>query len=200
MKDEVDLVVPFRKKRKDPIINRLHSKLLNMVVKKVIGTRINDIGCNVKLFSREVLESLDLYGNMYRYFPALAAQKGFKIKEVECDQAEKVRKTKFYNIRLYLDRAIEILNLFFSTNYSKKPLRVFNFVGSSFMVFGALVLMYVGIQKVIFEIPIGTRPLLMVAMVSLVGGTQIASFGLLGEIISFVHGRSRKEYTIEKII
>ncbi len=68
------------------------------------------------------------------------------------------------------------------------------------MALGVLALIYVGFQKVIYEIPVGDRPLLIVAMISLVGGTQIASFGLLGEIISFVHGRSRKEYNIEKII
>ena len=200
MTDGVDLVVANRKLRKDPVLNRLHSKLLNIVVKMVIGIKINDIGCNVKLFRREVLEGMDLYGNMYRYFPALAAQKGFKVKEVECDQLDKVRKTRFYNLRLYLDRMIEILNLFFSANFSKKPLRFFSFVGSSFMALGLMALLYIGIQKVIFGAPIGARPLLMIAMISFVGGAQIASFGLLGEIISFVHGRSRKEYTIEKII
>jgi len=200
MNHAVDLVVPYRKRRKDPILNRVHSTLLNTIVTRVIGIKIHDIGCNAKLFRREVLEGMDLYGNMYRYFPALAAQKGFKVKEVECDQVEKARKTRFYNLRLYLDRVIEILNLFFSTNFSKKPLRFFSFVGSSFMAIGIIALLYIGIQKVIFEIPIGARPLLLISMISFVGGAQIASFGLLGEIISFVHGRSHKEYTIEKIV
>jgi hypothetical protein len=196
----VDLVVPFRKSRKDPVLYRLHSKLLNTAIRMVIGIRMNDIGCYAKIFRREVLEGMNLYGSMFRYFPALAAQKGYKVKEVACEQAEKTRKTKLYHIRSYLDRMIEILNLFFSTNFSKKPLRFFSFVGSSFMALGVIGLLYVAVQKAIFDIEIGARPLLMIAMISFVGGAQIASFGLLGEIISFVHGRSRKEYIIEKII
>jgi hypothetical protein len=200
MTDEVDLVVAYRKFRKDPLINRFHSKFINKVVKMLLGVPLNDIGCNVKFMRREVLEALDLYGNMYRYFPVLAIRKGFKIREIECDQVYKIRKTRFYSLKLYLDRLTEILNLFFSTNFSKKPLRFFNIVGSTFMVLGVMALIYAGIQKLILNIPIGDRPLLIVAMISLVAGAQLASFGLLGEIISFVHGRFRKEYTIEKII
>jgi hypothetical protein len=63
-----------------------------------------------------------------------------------------------------------------------------------------LSLLHVGVQKILYDTPIGSRPLLIVALITLVGGAQIASFGLLGEIIAFIHGRYRKEYTIEKII
>jgi hypothetical protein len=200
MTDGVDLVLPCRKLRKDPALNRLHSRLLNKVIKKVFGIEMSDIGCNAKIMRREILGDLELYGNMYRYLPVLAFQKGFKIKEIECDQIDKTRKTSFYSWRVYLDRFIEILNLFFSTNFSKKPLRFFNLVGITFIIAGMFTLFYIGIQKMLFDIPIGARPLLVIGMVCLVGGAQIASFGLLGEIISFVNGRSRKEYTIEKII
>jgi hypothetical protein len=195
MTDGVDLVAPYRKQRKDAFLNRMHSKILNRAVRWVLGVGLHDIGCNVRFFRREVLESLELYGNVYRYFPALAAQKGFKLKEVECDQVEKVRKAKYYRMRLYLDRSIEILNLFFSTRFSRKPLRFFNLVGGSLMLLGLAALVYVGIQKVVYDVPVGARPLLMIGMIGLVGGTQIASFGLLGEIISFVHGFHRLETT-----
>lgn len=200
MESEVDMVVPYRKLRKDPFINRLHSKFINKVVKMLLDARLNDIGCNIKFMRREVLEAFDLYGSMYKYFPILAIQKGFKIKEIECEQVDKNRKTKFYSLRLYINRLTEILNLFFSTNFSKKPLRFFNIVGSTFMFFGMTCLIYVGIQKLILNIPIGDRPLIIIGMISLVAGAQLASFGLVGEIISFVHGRLRKEYAIEKVI
>jgi hypothetical protein len=200
MTEGVDLVAPYRKERKDALLNRMHSKILNRTVQWVLGAGLHDIGCNVRFFRREVLESLELYGNMYSYFAALAVQKGFKLKEVECEQAEKARKTRYYKMSLYLDRGIEILNLFFSTRFSKKPLRFFNLVGASLILVGLTALLYVGIQRVFFAVPIGARPLLMVGIISLVGGTQIAGFGLLGEIVSFVYGRSRKEYTIEKVL
>jgi hypothetical protein len=68
------------------------------------------------------------------------------------------------------------------------------------MLIGMIALLYIAVQKVLFGVPIGARPLLIVGIISLVTGSQLASFGLLGEVVSFVHGRSRKEYTIEKII
>lgn len=200
MTDEVDLIVPYRKLRKDAFLNRLHSSILNSVVRWTLGVKLHDIGCSVKFYRREVLEGLELYGNMYRYLPVLAVQKGFKIQEIECDQSVKVRKTRLYNFRLYLDRLIDILNLFFSTNFSKKPLRFFNLVGAGLMFAGALALLYVGTQRVFDDVLIGARPLLMLGMICFVGGTQIAGFGFLGELISFVHGRSHKEYSIEKVI
>lgn len=200
MTDEVDVVVPYRRVRKDALLNRVHSRALNRAVRWVLGVNVHDIGCHAKVYRREVLEALELYGNMYRYFPALAVQKGFHVKEIECDQLEKEWKTEFYNLRLYLDRSIEILNLFFSTKFSKKPLRFFNLVGAGFILLGVLALLYVGFERIALDVPIGARPLLIIGMIGLVGGAQLASFGLLGEIISFVHGRSRREYTIEKII
>jgi hypothetical protein len=199
MQEGVDLVAPYRKQRKDAFLNRLHSKILNWAVRRVLGVKLNDIGCNVRLFRREVLEGLEMYGNVYRYFPALAMQKGFKVREIECEQSQKARRAEYYNMRLYIDRSVEIVNLFFSTRFSRKPLRFFNLIGVSLMVAGVLALFYVGIQKVVLNVFIGARPLLMIGMICLVGGTQIAGFGLLGEIISFVYGRSRREYMIERI-
>jgi hypothetical protein len=197
---EVDIVVPFRKIRHDPLLHKLHSRLLNFALKLVVGVDIHDTGCNAKLIRRDVLEGIELYGNMVRYLPALATQKGYKIREVGCEQKKKTRKIKFYSFRLYLDRMVEIVNIFFSANFSKKPLRFFSLVGSWFSFAGLAALLFVGFQKLFLSLPIGNRPLLMVAVVSIVLGAQFASFGLLGEIISFVHGRSRKEYVIEKII
>jgi hypothetical protein len=197
---ETDLVIPFRKRRRDPFLNKLHSKILNLVLHVVVGEKVHDTGCNAKLIRRQVFEDIDIYGNMFKYLPSLASKKGFKVKEIECEQQEKARKTRFYSSRLYLNRLVDITNLFFSTHFSKKPLRFFSLIGSSFVSFGVIALLFIGIQKLVAGVPIGNRPLLMVAIISIVAGAQFASFGLLGEIISFVHGRSRQEYTIEKII
>jgi len=195
-----DVVIPYRKVRRDPLFNRLHSRMLNKMLQDAVGIDIHDIGCQVRIFRREVLDQLEIYGNMHRYLPLLAAQKGFKIHEVECDQLNRPRQTRYYNYKMYLNRLTEILNLFFSAKFSRKPLRFFNLLGSILMGAGATSLLYIGIQKILYNIPIGSRPLLILALVALVTGAQIASFGLLGEIIAFIHGRYRKEYTIEKII
>ena len=200
MTKNVDLVVPSRKFRKDAFLNRLHSGVLNKAVRVVLGVKLKDIGCVVKLFRREVLKEMDFYSYAYDYLAVLAIQKGFTVKEVECDQSQKVRKTTFYKFKIYIKRLTEILNLFFSTNFSKMPLRFFNIVGASLVFSGILSISWVFFQRIAFHTTIGSQPLLIIGFIGLVGGTQMSGFGLLGEIISFVHGRSQKGYTIEKII
>jgi hypothetical protein len=200
MTDGVDLVVPYRKARKDPWLNRFHSRMLNRSVRWMLGVKVNDIGCNARLCRREVLERLDLYGNMFTYLPALAMQKGFRVKEIECEQFETGGKAKLYGLGQYVNRFSDLASLFFGAHFSRKPLRFFNLVGAGFAALGVTILTYVGVQRAILNVPIGERLLLVIGMICLVGGVQLASFGLLGEIIAFVHGRSRREYTIEKII
>jgi hypothetical protein len=200
MDDQVDVVVPYRKFRKDPLFNRVHSLMLNKMLGDAVGVKFHDIGCEVRLFRRQVFEHMEIYGNMYKYLPLLAVQKGFKIREIECEQISRVRRTRYYSYRLYLSRLTEILNLFFSAKYSRKPMRFFSFSGSILIGIGILSMLHIAVQKILYDISIGSRPLLILALVALVTGAQIASFGLLGEIIAFIHGRFRKEYTIEKKI
>jgi hypothetical protein len=200
LEDDVDVVVPNRKLRKDPVIYRLHSKIFNQVIIRLIGVELNDIGCKVRYFRREVFDNIDLCEHVFKFLPMLARQKGFKIKEIECEQIEKDRIHKIYRIRKYLDSIVEIVNLFFSTKYSKKPLRFFNLIGFTLIILGGMSLIVIGINKVFFDQTIGNSPLLLIGMISLVAGTQASSFGLLGEIISFMNGRQHKEYNIEKII
>lgn len=200
LKDDVDVVVPNRKYRKDPAISRLHSRIFNQVIKKLIGVELNDIGCKVRFFRRKVFENLDLCEHVFKFLPMLAIQKGFKTKEVECEQVDRNRIHKIYRIRKYIDSAVEILNLFFNTKYSKKPLRLFNSIGFGLIILGMLSLLVIAIQNLFYDQMIGNRPLLLIGIIFLVAGAQISSFGLLGEIISFVFGRQHKEYNIEKII
>jgi hypothetical protein len=196
----IDVVLPYRKVRNDPLFNRMHSMILNKLLGDAVGISIHDIGCEVRLFRREVLDNIEIYGNQHKYLPLLAVQKGYKIREIECDQLNRVYRTRYYGLRLYLSRLTEILNLFFSARFLRKPLRFFSLLGAFLMGFGLLSFIYIGAQKIIHNTPIGSQPLLIVGLIALVAGVQIASFGLLCEIVAFIHGRSRKEYTIEKIV
>jgi len=153
----------------------------------------------VKVFKREVLEETDFCGNMYRFLPIVAARKGFKNKEIKCEHYEERGKKGFYSLSEYFERLIDIFTLYFNTRFSKKPLRFFSTIGAVFILIGLFITSFVLYQKIFFGYPIGDRPVLLLAILFMVIGTQAASVGLLGEIIAFTHGRARKEYTIEKI-
>jgi hypothetical protein len=138
---------------------------------------------------------------MYRYLPILAAQKGFKIKEVECEHYQEYGgKSGIANIPEYFTRVIDIITLYFNTRFTRKPLRFFSTIGMLFLGLGLFILFYVFAEKLLFGQSIGDRPILLLSILLMVVGIQTASVGLLGEIIAFTHGRTKKEYTIEEII
>ena len=198
--DKTDIISPWRKNRVDPKFNQLQSRVFNNLVKKIVGSALNDLSCTVKIFRREVLEQTNLYGNMYRFLPIVAAKQGFTNKEVECEHHQERGKTGFYNPLDYFSRILDIATLYFNTRFSRKPLRFFNLFGSAFFVVGLAIGLYVLLQKILTGHPIGGRPVLLLAILSMVLGVQAASVGLLGEIIAFTQGRRTKEYNIEKII
>ena len=197
---DTDIVSPWRQKRVDSKFGRLQSAFFNILVRKVIGTNLHDLSCTVKMFRREVLEETDLYGNMYRFLPIVASQKGFRNKEVKCGHYQERGKTGFYGISEYLTRIIDILTLYFNTRFTRKPLRFFSAIGVTFLSTGFLIALYIFIEKVFMHQPVGDRPALLLSVFLSVFGIQIASVGLLGEIIAFTYGRRKNEYTIEKKI
>ena len=199
---DLDMVTPWRQHRVDTPFNQFESKLFNILVMKLTGTNFHDLSSTVKIFRRQVVEETDIYGNMYRFLPILAEKKGFKTKEIKCDhyQQRGIGKSGFYSLSHYLNVFIDIFTLYFKIWFTRKPLRFFSGVGTVFFFVGMIITAYVFAEKFIMGYPIGSRPLLLLAILFMVLGAQAAGVGLLGEIIAFTHGRQSKEYTIEKMI
>jgi glycosyltransferase involved in cell wall biosynthesis len=200
IEDETDIVTPWRQHRVDSALNQFQSKLFNALVRKLTASSYHDTSCTVKVFRREVLEAVEIYGNMYRFLPLLADQKGFKTKEIKCEHYQQHGRSTFYGLTHYLSIFIDIFTLYFKTWFIRKPLRFFSAIGVILSFIGLLFTAYVFTQKFFLGYSIGNRPVLLLAIFFMVLGIQAASVGLLGEIIAFTHGRHRKEYTIEKII
>lgn len=196
--DETDIISPWRENRVDPWFNQLQSRIFNALVKFVTQSKINDLSCTVKLFRREVLEHTELYGNMYRFLPIVAAQKGFSCKEVKCGHFQEKGAAGLYGLSIYLERILDIFTLYFNVRFTRKPLRFFSSIGATFILTGIIVLLYVFGQKLLTGQPMGNREALMFSILLMVVGVQAASAGLLGEIITFIYGRQTKDYTIEK--
>jgi CTP:molybdopterin cytidylyltransferase MocA len=194
-----DIICPWRRNRVDPPFNQFQSRVFNALVRKISSNELHDLSCTVRVLKREVLEETDLYGNMNRFLPVIAAQKGFTYKEVECDHLKEKGKTGLYKPSEYIDRILDILTLYFLVRFSKKPLRFFSMLGASSFAAGAAAMMYVLSEKLVSGAAIGDRPMMILAVVFMVFGAQAFSVGLLGEIIAFSHGRHKRAYTIEKI-
>jgi hypothetical protein len=195
-----DIISPWRQSRVDPWIKQFQSNFFNTLVRKIIKFEVHDLSCTVRIFRREVLEETEIYGNMYRYLPVLAAWRGFKTKEIKCQHHQEPVKHRFFGLSDYFTRLIDILTLYFNVRFTKKPLRFFSGVGLCFALIGLAIISYVFAQKIFFGQPIGDRPTLLLSIFFMVLGAQVASVGLLGEIIAYTHGRGKRAYTIEKII
>ena len=198
--EDTDIISPWRQYRVDPLFNRFQSAIFNAVVRKIIGSNQHDLNCSIKIIRRNVLEETELYGNMYRFLPVLASQKGFKTREIKCDHFQERGKTGFYSFSEYATRIVDIVTLFFNTHFSRKPLRFFGASGSVFIVVGVFLMGFIFLQKIFSDYPIGTRFELLLAIFFMALGVQVSSVGLLGEIIAFAHGRKKKDYSVEKIL
>lgn len=198
--ESVDVISPHRQNRVDPSFNQFQSRVFNWLVRRFAGTDLHDFSCTVKVCRRQVLEETELYGNMFRFLPVLAAARGFDVRELPVGHYQERGKTGFYKPAAYAGRVLDIFTLFFNTRFSRKPLRFFSIVGMGFSLAGLLVLAVLFAQRLFFGIQMGNRPLLFVSLFVMILGVLVFSAGLLGEIIAFTNGRHKKEYVIEKEI
>lgn len=202
---DTDILCPWRQHRSDPPIYKVQSDLFNRMVRAITGSRLHDLSCNVRIMRRQVLEETELYGNMYRFLPIFAAQKGFAAREVLCDQnidhgEPRQARAGVYRLPIYLSRIIDIFTLYFNTSFTKKPLRFFSSIGFGFFLIGLLMTFLIFGQKLFLGSPVGNRPVLILAVFLMVTGIQSASIGLLGEIIVFTYGRHKKDYVVDKVL
>ena len=197
---DCDMVLARRYPRKDSIINRLQSRLFNFLLRFATDLKINDAGCSIRAFNRDIAENVHIYGDLHRFFPVIAHQHGYRIIEIDVTQAEKDRYRRIYSPGIYIRRLLDLLTIFFLIKFTKKPLRFFGLVGTTLLASGGLGTLFLIAQRLFFDISLADRPALILTSLLVVLGVQIIAIGLIGEIIIFTHAKDIKEYKIDKII
>lgn len=195
-----DLVVTRRWPRRDSLINRIQTKGFHLVTGFLTGVHFQDSSCGLKGLTKRVIRELQLYGDLHRFIPFLAYQKGFRIAEIDVQQDPANSKTRIYRPGVYLRRMLDILTLAFLFKFTKKPLRFFGLIGGGLFASGSLLTLSLGVQKLLGWTALSDRPLLLLGVLLMVLGVQTGSIGLLGEIIVFTHARKLKEYSVERIL
>ena len=194
------MIVASRWPRKDGFINRVQSKIFNGMVNFITGFKFKDLGSGVRVIKRRVIEEVQIYGDQHRFFPLLAIRYGFKVREVNVVQSSKDTFQRLYSIGIYLRRILDLFSVFFLIKFTKKPLRFFGLSGFFVFALGALLSLYLFIERVFMGVALRDRPMVLVALLLVVLGIQLFAIGLIGEIIIFTHAKELKEYTIEEII
>ena len=188
-----DLVSGWKYKRYDSIGKKVPSKIMNILAKILSGARIHDFNCGLKAYRNEVVKNMNIYGELHRYIPALAHWKGYKVGEVKVvHKKRKYGRSKYGLFRL--KGVFDLITIKFLNTYGKKPLHFFGTLGA----LSAFIGFVIGL-KLAFDwlrkIPIGNRPLSILAVLLIVIGIQFVSLGLIGEMVS---SNKEEEYIIKK--
>ena len=182
LEEGYDLVSGWRHQRQDHAVSRLlPSKIANALIARVTGVRLHDYGCSLKAYRRELVEDMNLYGELHRFLPALAFIEGARIAEVKVNHNARQFGQSKYGIDRTFRVLMDLFTVWFMKRFLTRPMYVFGFGGLSAMGIGALLSAYLLAVK-LGGAEIGNRPLLLVAVLALITGVQLFCFGLLSEV------------------
>ena len=191
-----DLVSGWKQKRHDPLEKRLPSKLFNKVTSTLSGVNLHDFNCGFKAYRKEVVDSIDVYGELHRYIPVLAYRKGFRITEIVVEHhAREFGKSK-YGFERYLRGLFDSMTVAFLGKFYDRPMYFFGKIGLALCLLGGLICGYLTVLWCLGQ-AIGGRPLLMLGVLMLILGVQMFSTGFIGDML--VDATYRSRYTEDHI-
>jgi glycosyltransferase involved in cell wall biosynthesis len=203
--DGFDLVSGWKKKRYDPIFSKnIPSKLYNWTVRRMTGIKLHDMNCGLKSYRKNVVKSIEVYGDMHRYIPVLAKWAGYKNigEKVVLHSERKYGVTKF-GLERFIRGPLDLISVTFISRFVKRPMHFFGILGVLMVFVGFAASIWLGIQKII-EIKHGimghlitNSPYFYIALTSMIIGAQFFLGGFLGELISR-SASERNKYKIEQ--
>jgi len=198
-----DVISGWRKNRQDAFITRtLPSNLANGLISRVTGVRLHDYGCTLKAYRREVITGFRLYGEMHRFIPVFANSVGARILEVPVNHHPR----KYGKAKYGLERTFKvILDLFtvqFLSRYANKPIYLFGGTGSILILVSGLVLFYLFIRRIFFDVSVMNSPLFVMSTMVAILGFQSILMGLIAELLARTYHESQGKptYTVRKTI
>jgi glycosyltransferase involved in cell wall biosynthesis len=201
--DELDVVSGWKKVRHDPLSKTIPTKLYNWAARRITGIYLHDFNCGLKAYKSEVVKSIELYGDMHRYIPALAKYAGYQNigEKVVVHRARQYGVTKF-GLNRFLNGPLDLMTVAFMGKFGKKPMHFFGAIGVFMFLLGFGLFAYMGIDK-LFIHPIAerlsTRTEFYVALVVMIIGVQFFTAGFVAELIGR-NSSTRNHYLISSRI
>ena len=205
--ENYDIVSGWKKKRFDNVMTKnLPSKLFNSAARKLSGVELHDFNCGLKAYKKQVVKSIDVYGDMHRYIPVLAANAGFrKITEKEVPHQARPYGTSKFGTERFVRGFLDLVTLWFVSRFGGRPMHFFGAVGTLMFIIGFLSALWLGISKLIdvskgiYGHLITNNPWFFIALTMMILGTLLFIAGFLGEMIIRTT-RESKNYHIEETI
>jgi dolichol-phosphate mannosyltransferase len=199
-----DLVSGWKTRRRDPVTRRVPSRIFNWTASRIAGVRLHDMNCGLKAYRAEVVHGLTLYGELHRFIPVLAHERGYRVGELPVNHRPREHGRSRYGLERYLRGFLDLLTVTFIGRYRQRPLHLFGGLGLGLALVGFVVLVYLTIVKLTGH-AIGERPLLTLGVLLVVVGLQFFSLGLLGELVTSHHeeralARETQDARVEELL
>jgi glycosyltransferase involved in cell wall biosynthesis len=203
LKEGYDLVSGWRTQRwqNETFTRRWPSVAANKLISGITGTSLHDYGCTLKAYRGDLARSLALYGEMHRFVPAIAAEQGANIAELEVNFRPRRAGASKYGPGRIIRTFLDLMTVKFLSSYSTRPIQVFGAIGLLFGVFGTLLIVMLVSEKIFLGYHLADRPLLLLAVLFVMVGVQFVSLGLIGEMVARTYHESQRKpiYLIKEV-
>lgn len=198
---EYDVITGIRQKRKDSLVKKIPSKIANFLVKRVSNLDIQDNGCALKIFTKDIAKELNLYGEMHRFITLLAHFEGAKIKQVPVKHHARHAGVSKYGLERVFKVVADMMLLLFIRKYFQRPIHLFGILGVLLILLGILINAYLLVIKFGFGQDIGTRPLLIFGVMFILAGVQLFTIGIVMELLirTYYESQNKRPYRIKSI-
>ena len=195
-----DMISGWKQQRKDSLVKNQTSKIFNVATNLISKAKLHDFNCGFKLYKREVVEDLPLYGELHRYIPVLVAAEGYRVGEVQVEHRRRLHGHTKYHSSRFVHGFLDLFTVLFLTRFRTRPLHLFGLLGMMIFSLGFLAGIYLTGVKLFLHQSIGERPLLLLSVMLMIMGVQVGVMGLVGEQITTVFHRNTPSYKIKKKI
>ena len=195
-----DLVHGWRRRRQDPWLTRkLPSRIANWLIARTTKFPVHDLGCTLKVMRANIARELQLYGEMHRFIPILAAQRGAKCAEVVTNHRPRQFGESKYGLSRTIRVILDLMTVKYLQNYFSNPMKLFGILGIgscfvSIVSLGATIGM-----KLLSGLDMTGNPLLLLSAFSVLAGIQLFGLGLLGEVLARIYydSNANRPFAIE---
>ncbi len=173
------------------LTRKLPSRMANWLISSITGVHLHDYGCALKVYRKEVVKNINLYGDLHRFIPAIASYYGVTVAEVPVNYRSRQYGTSKYGMGRIIRVILDLLAVRFLLSYSTRPIQIFGSLGLLSLFVGVIIGIYLTFMKYVYNEALAERPLLMLAMLLMMVGVQLITMGLLGEMMARTYHESQ---------
>jgi glycosyltransferase involved in cell wall biosynthesis len=187
-----DVVSGWRRDRQDDFATRvLPSQAANRLISYATDVKLHDYGCGIKAYRREIATSIKLYGEMHRFLPAIAGDLGAVVAEIPVNHRPRTLGRSKYGLSRTVRVILDLLTVKFLSDFATRPIQIFGLLGLAGTFVGAVLMLYLGFERIVLGVQLANRPIVLLAILLVVTGLQFITFGLLGEMLARTYHESQ---------